>query len=57
VFNVVSLKKYPYIANSDFHKARSIYSWKTLLNCEKTVESVKQCIRHNRGVAVTRFRN
>ena len=35
VFNVISLKKYPYIANSDFHKARHIYSWKTLLNCEK----------------------
>ncbi len=57
VFNVVSLKKYPYIANSDFHKARHIYSWKTLLNCEKNVESVKQCIRHNKGVAITLFRN
>lgn len=57
VFNVVSLKKYPYIANSDFHKARHIYSWKTLLNCEKTVEAVKQCIRHNKGVAITLFRN
>jgi len=36
VFNVVSLKRYPYIANSDFHKARHLYSWKTLLNCEKS---------------------
>jgi len=26
VFNVISLKKYPYIANSDFHKARHLYS-------------------------------
>lgn len=57
VFNVVSLKRYPYIANSDFHKARHLYSWKTLLNCEKSVESVKQCIRHNKGVAITLFRN
>ena len=57
VFNVVSLKRYPYIANSDFHKARHLYSWKTLLNCEKDVASVKQCIRHNRGVAITLFRN
>lgn len=57
VFNVVSLKKYPYIANSDFHKARHLYSWKTLLNCEKDVESVKQCIKHNRGVAITLFRD
>jgi predicted metal-dependent phosphoesterase TrpH len=57
VFNVISLKKYPYIANSDFHKARHIYSWKTLLNCEKDIKSVKQCIRHNKGVAITLFRN
>jgi len=57
VFNVVSLKRYPYIANSDFHRAHHLYSWKTLLNCEKDVECVKQCIRHNKGVAITLFRN
>ncbi|MEW6586063.1 MAG: PHP domain-containing protein [Nitrospirota bacterium] len=57
VFNVISLKKYPYIANSDFHRARHIYSWKTLLNCGKDVDSIKQCIRHNKGVAITLFRN
>ncbi len=57
VFNVISLKKYPYIANSDFHRPRHLYSWKTLLNCEKDVESIKQCIRHNKGVALTLFRN
>ncbi|MCX7793837.1 MAG: PHP domain-containing protein [Thermodesulfovibrionales bacterium] len=57
VFNVISLKKYPYIANSDFHKARHLYSWKTLLNCEKNVEAIKECIRNNRGVAITLFRN
>ena len=57
VFNVISLKKYPYIAGSDFHRVRHLYSWKSLLNCEKTVESVKQCIRFNRGVAITLFRN
>lgn len=57
VFSVVSLKRYPYIANSDFHKPRHLYSWKTLLNCEKNVEAVKQCIRHNRGVAITLFRS
>jgi 3',5'-nucleoside bisphosphate phosphatase len=57
VFNVISLKKYPYIANSDFHRPRHLYSWKTLLNCEKSTDSVKQCIRHNKGVALTLFRN
>jgi hypothetical protein len=57
VFNVVSLKKYPYRANSDFHKPRHLYSWKTLLNCEKETSAIKQCIKHNRGVAMTLFRN
>ncbi len=57
VFNVISLKKYPYIANSDFHRPRHVYSWKTLLNCEKDIGSIKQCIRHNKGVAITLFRN
>lgn len=57
VFNVISLKKYPYIANSDFHKARHLYSWKTLLNCNKDIESVKHCIKHNKGVAITLFRS
>jgi 3',5'-nucleoside bisphosphate phosphatase len=57
VFNVVSLKKYPYIASSDFHKARHLYSWKTLLNCTKDVGAIKLCIKHNKGVAITLFRN
>ncbi|HKN18937.1 MAG TPA: PHP domain-containing protein [Dissulfurispiraceae bacterium] len=57
VFNVISLKKYPYVANSDFHKARHLYSWKTLLNCAKDTAAVKQCIKHNKGVAITLFRN
>lgn len=56
VFNVISLKKYPYIAGSDFHRPTHLYSWKTLLNCEQEVKAVKQCIRHNRGVAITLFR-
>ena len=57
VFNVISLKKYPYIANSDFHKPRHLYSWKTLLNCKKDIEPIKQCIRDNKGVAITLFRD
>ena len=56
VFNVISLKKYPYIANSDFHKPRHIYSWKTLLNCEKNLDCIKKCIKINDGVSITLFR-
>ncbi len=57
LFSVVSLSNYPILANGDFHKAQHLYSWKTLLPCEKDLESVKECIRDNRGVAITMFRN
>jgi len=57
LFSVVSLSNYPILANSDFHKAHHLYSWKTLLPCRKEVEAVKECIRDNRGVAITMFRN
>lgn len=56
VFNVISLKKYPYIAGSDFHRAQHLYSWKTLLDCDKDTEAVKRCIRENTGVAIKLFR-
>ncbi|MGA2192920.1 MAG: PHP domain-containing protein [Nitrospirota bacterium] len=56
VFNVISLKKYPYIANSDFHKPRHLYSWKTLLNCPKDLSLIKKCIKGNDGVSITLFR-
>ena len=57
LFSVVSLSNYPILANGDFHKANHLYSWKTLLPCLKNVEAVKECIRDNRGVAITMFRN
>jgi hypothetical protein len=57
LFSVVSLSNFPILANGDFHKAQHLYSWKTLLPCEKSVEAVKACIRDNRGVAITLFRN
>ena len=57
LFSVVSLSNFPILANGDFHKAQHLYSWKTLLPCEKSVEAIKACIRDNRGVAITLFRN
>jgi hypothetical protein len=57
LFSVVSLCNYPILANGDFHKAQHLYSWKTLLPCKKDEEAVKECIRDNRGVAITMFRN
>jgi predicted metal-dependent phosphoesterase TrpH len=57
LFSVTSLKHYPYVANSDFHKPKHLYSWKTLLRCEKTWPAVKRTLRSNVDVAVTLFRN
>jgi UDP-N-acetylglucosamine:LPS N-acetylglucosamine transferase len=57
IFTPVGLKRYAYIGNSDFHKPKHIYSWKTLLACEKDVEAIKQCIRNNEHVAITLYRD
>jgi len=57
IFNPVGLKKLPFIANSDFHKPKHIHSWKTLLYCEKEAEAIKHCIRVNRDVSITLYRD
>jgi len=56
VFGAVGLKKYPYVASSDFHRPRHLYSWKTLLSCGRTAGEIKRCLRENRGVSITLFR-
>ena len=57
IFNPIGLKKLPFIANSDFHKPRHIHSWKTVLHCEKEAEAIKHCIRVNRDVSLTLYRD
>jgi len=57
IFNDIGLKKLPFIANSDFHKPKHIYSWKTLIHCEKDPEAIKDCIRRNEHVAITLYRD
>ncbi len=56
IFNVVGLKKFNYIANSDFHQPRHLYSWKTLIHCDKNTEAIKAGIRNNNGVSIYLFR-
>lgn len=56
IFGVVGLKQYPYVASSDFHRPRHLYSWKTLLSCGRSAREIKGCLRENRGVAITLFR-
>ena len=57
LFNPIGLKRLPFVANSDFHKPKHIFSWKTVLFCEKDPEVIKQCIRVNRDVSITLYRD
>ena len=57
LFSVTSMKHYPYVANSDFHKPKHLYSWKTLLRCEKHWPAIRDALRSNVDVALTLFRN
>jgi hypothetical protein len=56
LFSVTSLKHYPYVANSDFHKPKHLYSWKTLVRCEKNWPAIRAALRSNTDVAITLFR-
>ena len=57
LFSVTSLKHYPYVANSDFHKPKHLYSWKTLVRSDKNWPAVRQALRSNVDIAITLFRN
>ncbi len=57
LFAPVSLKRLPFLANSDFHKPKHVYSWKTLLHCEKDPASIKECICRNERVSITLYRD
>jgi 3',5'-nucleoside bisphosphate phosphatase len=56
LFSVTSLKHYPYVANSDFHKPKHLYSWKTLVRAVKTWPAVKAALKANTDIAITLFR-
>jgi processive 1,2-diacylglycerol beta-glucosyltransferase len=57
IFTPIGLKRLAFLANSDFHKPKHIYSWKSLLHCEKDPEAIKECIRRNEHVAITLYRD
>jgi predicted metal-dependent phosphoesterase TrpH len=57
LFSVTSLKHYPYVANSDFHKPKHLYSWKTLIRCDKSWPAIREALCSNVDVAITLFRN
>jgi hypothetical protein len=44
IFGEVSLERFPYLANSDFHDHHHLTSWKSLIHAEKEKESIKKAI-------------
>jgi len=56
LFSVTSLKHFPYIANSDFHRPKHLYSWKTLVRSRKDWPSLKVALRNNVNLAITLYR-
>lgn len=56
LFSVTSLKHYPYVASSDFHKPKHLYSWKTLLRAEKSWPAIKDALKRNVDVGLMLFR-
>ncbi len=56
IFDCIGMKRLPFLANSYFHKPKHIYSWKTLLHCEKNEDAIKECVRKNEHVSITLFR-
>jgi processive 1,2-diacylglycerol beta-glucosyltransferase len=57
LFNPIGLKKLPFLANSDFHKPKHIYSWKTLLDCDKNPGAIKECVRKNVDISIALYRD
>ena len=57
IFDCVGMKRLPFLGNSDFHKPKHIYSWKTLLYCEKNADAIKECVRRNEHVSITLYRD
>ena len=47
IITPIGPKRFSFLANSDFHKPKHIYSWKTLLHCDKDPDAIQDCIRRN----------
>ncbi|RKX68071.1 MAG: hypothetical protein DRP41_00255 [Thermodesulfobacteriota bacterium] len=56
LYNEIGLKRYSYLANSDFHKKEHIYSWKTLIKEEKDIDSIKEAIKAGKDIAIILLR-
>jgi len=56
LFSIVGLSKLPFLANSDLHEKKHIYSWKTQVFASKDPSSIKKAIKEQK-VSLTLFRD
>ena len=56
LFSMVGLSKLPFLANSDLHEKKHIYSWKTQVFASKNPSSIKKAIKEQK-VSLTLFRD
>ncbi len=55
LFPPVAQARLAYIANSDFHRPKHLWAWKTLVDCEKSPKSVLAALRRGTGLGITRL--
>ncbi|MGO9568076.1 MAG: PHP domain-containing protein [Desulfomonilaceae bacterium] len=56
LFDVIGLRKFNYIANSDFHEENHVFSWKSMIRSERNCEAIKDAIRRNKDIALYLYR-
>jgi predicted metal-dependent phosphoesterase TrpH len=53
-FDWVALRQLPWVATGDFHRPGHLFTWKTLLPCERTEEAIVATLRSNAQCALMR---
>lgn len=56
LFSVTSEAPFRYVANSDFHRPRHLYAWKTLVRAEKDWPSIRAALLGDVGTAAYFYR-
>ena len=54
-FDWVAQRQLPWVATGDFHVREHLFTWKTLLACERTEEAVVAALRSNTQCALMRI--
>jgi hypothetical protein len=55
LFPPVAREGFHFMGNSDFHQPKHLYTWKTLVDSERTPEAVLKALRSGKGLGLTRL--